>query len=95
MQVVVREFNLQNVTLLPPRPEACQACACTHDQQLPHNQQSLHYQYWFRLRFDRWPTWMDAMRHCTPEMRYSWSAELMKRGVRPFEIYRNWGIPNG
>jgi hypothetical protein len=93
MDVKVIEFNADNVKLLPPAPGKCQQCAVDHEPELPHNQQSLHYQYWFYLRNQRWPTWTDAMRHCTPEMRYQFSAGLMERGVIPFEIHRNWGVP--
>lgn len=83
--VVIKPFS--DMTLLPPAPHLCQACAVKHDPGQPHNQQSFHYQYWFRLqeakagREERWPTWSDAMAHCTPEVQQAWREELAKHGV--------------
>lgn len=36
----------------------------------------------------RWPTWGDALAHCSKEIRYIWRKELMARGVpiEEFEI---------
>ncbi len=56
------------MTLLPPPADVCQACAVDHPHDQPHNQLSLHWQYWFYARHNRWPTWTDAMAHCTEEV---------------------------
>jgi hypothetical protein len=69
MKAKLQEGETGGFILLPPAPDKCQACATAHDPSLPHNQQSLHYQYWFYGREGRWPTWDDAMAHCTPEMK--------------------------
>lgn len=67
--------------LLPPAPDKCQACAVKHPPEHPHNQQSLHWQYWFWGQHQRWPTWADAMAHCTPEMQAFWVKELAKHKI--------------
>lgn len=69
--------------LLPPAADVCQKCATKHEPELPHNQQSLFWQCWFYRQNAgaRWPTWADAMAHCTPEMRETWTKLLRERGV--------------
>ncbi len=67
------------MTLLPPGSEVCQECAVDHPHDQPHNQQSLYYKYAFFAKHDRWPTWTDAMRHCTPEVRAQWRPLLVER----------------
>ncbi|MFT8710441.1 MAG: hypothetical protein ABF820_13525 [Sporolactobacillus sp.] len=69
------------MTLLPPKPGVCQKCAADHDLGQPHNQQSLYWQYWFYDKYSRWPTWEDAMAHCTDEVKQFWIDELKERGV--------------
>jgi len=68
-------------TLLPCAPDVCQECAVKHEPKLPHNQQSLYYQYKFYQEHGRWPTWADAMSHCSPEIQELWGDSLKKRGV--------------
>jgi len=74
-------------SLLPPPPGVCQQCAVDHEPGAPHNRDSLHYQYWFRLteakagREERWPTWADAMAHCEHGLQTAWREELERRGV--------------
>lgn len=59
----------------------CAECAVVHDPAHPHNQQSLFYQYSFREKHGRWPTWEDAMAHCTAEMKEAWIKGLAEQGV--------------
>lgn len=59
----------------------CAECAVVHEPAAPHNLQSMHYQMAFREKHGRWPSWHDAMRHCTPEMRRVWTEALRKHGV--------------
>ncbi|MDP2662870.1 MAG: hypothetical protein Q8R28_19315 [Dehalococcoidia bacterium] len=68
--------------LLPPAPDVCQECAGKHEPDWPHNQQSLYYQYAFWARHRRWPTWVDALAHCSPEMQAAWRAALADRGIQ-------------
>jgi hypothetical protein len=76
-------------TILPPM-DGCGECGHEHPPELPHNPHSLTYQYTFRLREaqagrpERWPTWSDAMAHCTESMRQDWIQALSERGVTEF-----------
>jgi hypothetical protein len=63
--------------LMPCAPDVCQECATDHPHENPHNQQSLHYQYSFYATHGRWPTWTDAMQHCTDEMKAAWREQLV------------------
>ena len=67
--------------LLPPKPGTCPICATEHEPELPHNQQSLYYQYRFYGIRGRWPTWADALAHCSVEMKEHWESELRDRGA--------------
>lgn len=67
--------------MLSPAPDVCQSCAVKHDPSQPHNQQSLHYQYDFYADNNRWPTWKDAMAHCSDEVKNSWIKALTEKGV--------------
>lgn len=71
------------MTLLPPRPEACQECAKypAHPAEQPHDRTSLYYQMKFQMENGYPPTWMDAMAHCSLEVQIAWERELRKRGL--------------
>ncbi len=69
-------------TLLPPPKGTCPECAVAHDPKMPHNQQSLYYQYYFYNKHGRWPTWKDAMAHCTDDVKAIWNEELEKLGAK-------------
>jgi hypothetical protein len=69
------------MTLLPPAPDKCQICASTHNEDEPHNAQSLYYQVRFQMEHGRSPSWLNAMEHCAPEVQAAWTAELEKLGV--------------
>lgn len=64
------------MVLMKPHPDACQVCAREHEAHLPHDQQSLYYRMTFHAQHGRYPTWADAMAHCSPST----------NGVAPFEI---------
>lgn len=68
--------------MMPSTPGTCPECATDHSPEQPHNQQSLHWQYWYYNEHGRWPVWNDAMAHCTEEMKALWRIELLKRGVK-------------
>lgn len=75
---VVKEFKL----LRPPMKEGqCAECAVFHTPDQPHNQLSLFWQYSFMEKNGRWPTWADALKHCTDEVRAFWVAALAEKGV--------------
>ncbi len=69
------------MTLLPAAAGTCPQCATTHAPEMPHNQQSLYWQYHFYGTNGRWPTWTDAMAHCTDEVKQHWIRELAKHGI--------------
>ncbi len=71
-------FKLLRGTLAPGQ---CAECATAHEPSMPHNQQSLFWQYSFMEKHGRWPTWNDALAHCTPEMRDKWVRCLADLGV--------------
>jgi hypothetical protein len=62
-------------------PGTCPECAIKHDPDMPHNFQSLVYQYKYYDRHGRWPTWADAMAHCLPETKALWCEALKERGI--------------
>ena len=67
--------------LLPPAADRCQVCASKHEPELPHNAQSLYYQTAFNMEHGRAATWIDAMEHCSDEMKAQWRAGLIEHGV--------------
>jgi hypothetical protein len=67
--------------LLPPAAGKCQECAVEHDPAEPHNRDSLYYQMQFQIRHGRWPTWEDAMAHCTDDLKAAWREQLSALGV--------------
>lgn len=70
-------------TLLPVDTSdgRCSQCAVKHEPDEPHDAHSLAYHYSFYAEHDRWPTWTDALAHCTPEMQKRWKALLREHGV--------------
>lgn len=75
------EIKQGQFQMLPPAPGTCRVCAQVHEEDLPHNRDSLYYQFWFHAQYGRSPTWADAMLHCTPEMRAAWARHLREHNV--------------
>ena len=73
--------------IMPAPAGTCPECAVDHSPEVPHNQQSLHYQYTFYAQHGRWPTWADAIAHCSPETQSAWKRELIARNA--------WSAPDG
>lgn len=63
------------------RPGTCPMCGVAHDPAQPHNCESLTYQYKFYDEHGRWPTWADAMAHCSPEVKEYWCKALAQHGI--------------
>ena len=78
--------NLAPWKMLPAPKDTCQVCATKHEPENPHNQQSFFYLYDFYGKHGRWPTWGDAMAHCTPEMKAYWCEALKQAGVPQEEL---------
>lgn len=72
---------LQRLRLVPPAPNVCATCAADHAPDEPHNRDSLYYQLAFYQRHKRWPTWADALAHCSSDVAALWRVELHARGV--------------
>lgn len=73
---------LEPFTLLGQTPPGtCSKCATAHDPEQPHNQQSITYQYKFYDTHGRWPTWKDAMAHCSDEVKAFWIEALKEHGI--------------
>jgi hypothetical protein len=66
---------------LPPPPDTCPICATKHAAADPHNALSLYYLYRFYGLRGRWPTWADAVAHCSDQIRGAWQQALRDRGA--------------
>lgn len=71
----------EKIKVLPPRPGVCKMCAARHSADQPHERDSLYYQVKFYRRFRRFPTWEDAMNHCSEEAKSAFRKKLSGRGV--------------
>lgn len=67
--------------LLPPKEGTCPVCAWDHPDHQPHNIESMYYQYRFYGVRGRWPTWADAMAHCSEEVKEVWRMVLERDGM--------------
>ena len=69
--------------MLPPASDKCQVCAADkHDDNVPHNRDSLYYQLWFNATHGRSPTWADASILCDTEMKTRLKTYLEKNGIK-------------
>lgn len=65
--------------MLPGPPGTCEWCHVKHDPDQPHNRDSLPYQMKFYTLHKRWPTWTDAMAHCSDEIKTVWRDGLVEK----------------
>jgi hypothetical protein len=79
--VSVKQIEGGKMTLLPAAPGLCPECATKHEPESPHNAQSLFYQVKFQMEYDRGATWVDAMAHCSDDIKTVWTRLLVARGV--------------
>lgn len=79
---LIKGKHLGAFALMPAAPGTCPECAVAHDPKQPHNQQSLFYKYKFYNEYGRWPTWKDAMEHCSDDIKAFWIQSLEERGVK-------------
>lgn len=79
----------EETKVCPPGPGKCPVCAVAHDPKDPHDRSSLYYQMRFRRRHRRFPTWADAMAHCSAATKAAWKAKLIGEGVPPEELDDN------
>ena len=74
--------HLAPFRLLGVKLGVCAECAAEHDINAPHNQQSLAYQYDFYGKLGRFPTWADAIAHCTEDVQNQWKVAFEKLGIK-------------
>ncbi len=82
----VKEYGFDKVKIMPPAPGRCQVCAADHAPEAPHNRDSLYYQMSFYQKNGRFPTWKDAMSHCTEPVKEAWLAALREHHVPEEDI---------
>ena len=81
-KINVKTIDIAREGTIFPAPEGtCPECAVAHDPKQPHNQQSLYWQYKFYNKHGHWPTWKDAMAHCSEEIKQFWMNALKERGI--------------
>ena len=73
--------SFEEIKIKAPGPGACKKCATIHKADQPHDRDSLYYQNWFRRRYKRFPTWADAMAHCSEETKAAFTTTLARRGI--------------
>lgn len=76
---------LGGIKMLPAKEGTCQECGVKHEEWQAHNKESLFYQYKFYDQHGRWPTWKDAISHCSEEVRQAWEKELRLKGINLHE----------
>ncbi len=67
--------------LMPPASHLCQECAVDHPSTDPHNAQSLFYQTKFGMENKRSANWIDAMAHCSDDIKKHWIDQLKAMDV--------------
>lgn len=73
------------VLMLPAGGDRCETCNWIHRPELPHNRETIFYQMRFYYENGyRWPTWRDAMAHCSEDIKKAWAETLGKLG-RPID----------
>ena len=73
--------SIQEIKVVPPVPGSCKICATKHDPSEPHDRDSLYYQNQFYKKHKRFPTWNDAMNHCSAAVQEEYIKRLAKRGI--------------
>lgn len=71
--------ELSEFKIVAPGPGRCRVCATVHRKEDPHDRDSLYYQNRFFRKHKRFPTWEDAMSHCTEERKAAFRDELKQR----------------
>ena len=73
--------GMGEVRITAPVPGTCPVCATKHEEQEPHDLNSLYYQNQFFKAHKRFPTWADALRHCSQMTKTVWVEKLKKAGI--------------
>ena len=75
------ELREGRLSITPPKEGACPLCGELHGRGEPHNRNSLLYQHRFRQNHGRYPTWEDAMAHCSLTVKKRFCERLKRHGV--------------
>lgn len=76
------KIKQDKMILLPPAAHLCQECAVDHLPDQPHNAQSMFYRTKFAMENNKKsPTWLDAISHCSKEVREFWMNELKAKDI--------------
>ena len=73
--------GMEGIKVCAPGPGKCPICATEHDPSAPHDRDSLYYQYRLYRDNNRFPSWENAMNHCSEKVRAAWRKKLARRGV--------------
>lgn len=73
--------GMEEIRITAPTPRTCPICAAKHDERDPHDRDSLFYQNQFYKAHRRFPSWWDAMGHCTETTKAAWVEKLKRRGI--------------
>jgi hypothetical protein len=84
--------QIRTLQLLPPSPDKCPCCAVAHPPEQAHDATSMFFAFWFQENHGRSPTWNDAIAHCPPEIKTSWTQHLLKMGIDPGSTDKRGGI---
>lgn len=76
-----QENGIGKIRISAPIPGSCPVCATKHDAREPHDLNSLYYQNLFFKTHKRFPTWTDALHHCSRETKSLWAEKLKKAGI--------------
>lgn len=71
----------EKVRITAPVPGSCPMCATFHGNDEPHDLGSLYYQNKFYKIYRRFPTWADALWHCSASVKAEWKEKLKKSGI--------------
>lgn len=77
--------------ILRPR---CAICGDDHPENFPHNPFGEQYRVWFLERYGRYPSWDDAMTHCSEDVKLSFK-QTMERVKKHTEEVLGRAIKRG
>lgn len=77
---------IDTIKIIAPEPGACKICAALHNPDQPHERDSLYYQMRFFQVYNRFPSWDDAMAHCSKAVQLQVKQDLIERGIISEEV---------
>jgi hypothetical protein len=77
--VKMNDNTNEEIRVVPPMPGTCPVCAAKHRKDAPHDKNSVYFQNWFYHRHRRFPTWEDAMEHCSEKTKASFREKIRRK----------------